>query len=381
MEPSRWWHVAVIGTTGALSALVVLSADVPWQAAVALGALAAFLVVWFAIGMRADRTLARSIAFAAVIVVVAGIGTAAVPSFASFQSIAYPLLWTRARSTRSALIANVALAIAVGVGFFFSTGADMAALVQAGAIQGFSLAFSVAFGFWITQIQDRSIERQRLLDKLHATQDQLAAVSRDAGVMSERERLAREIHDTIAQDLTGLVLLTQRARRELADGDVVAVDEQLGMLEDSARTALAETRSLVAATAPVGLATGGIGDALERLGARFERETGLDVTVSATRLPALDRDTEVVLLRCSQEALANVRKHASAGAASIVVTAEDGLVTLTVTDNGSGFDPAAGTEGFGLAGMRERLALVGGALCVDSGSSGTTLTITLGGAR
>lgn len=381
MDSSRWWHVAVIATTVALSALVVLSADVPWQAAVALGALAAFLVVWFAIGMRADRTLARSIAFAAVIVVVAGIGTAAVPSFASFQSIAYPLLWTRARSTRSALIANVALAIAVGVGFFFSTGADMAALVQAGAIQGFSLAFSVAFGFWITQIQDRSIERQRLLDKLHATQDQLAAVSRDAGVMSERERLAREIHDTIAQDLTGLVLLTQRARRELADGDVVAVDEQLGMLEDSARTALAETRSLVAATAPVGLATGGIGDALERLGARFERETGLDVTVSATRLPALDRDTEVVLLRCSQEALANVRKHASAGAASIVVTAEDGLVTLTVTDNGSGFDPAAGTEGFGLVGMRERLALVGGALCVDSGSSGTTLTITLGGAR
>lgn len=381
MDSSRWWHVAVIATTVALSALVVLSADVPWQAAVALGALAAFLVVWFAIGMRADRTLARSIAFAAVIVVVAGIGTAAVPSFASFQSIAYPLLWTRARSTRSALIANVALAIAVGVGFFFSTGADVAALVQAGAIQGFSLAFSVAFGFWITQIQDRSIERQRLLDKLHATQDQLAAVSRDAGVMSERERLAREIHDTIAQDLTGLVLLTQRARRELADGDVVAVDEQLGMLEDSARTALAETRSLVAATAPVGLATGGIGDALERLGARFERETGLDVTVSATGLPALDRDTEVVLLRCSQEALANVRKHASAGAASIVVTAEDGLVTLTVTDNGSGFDPAAGTEGFGLAGMRGRLALVGGALGVDSGASGTTLTITLRGAR
>lgn len=381
MDSSRWWHVAVIATTVALSALVVLSADVPWQAAVALGALAAFLVVWFAIGMRADRTLARSIAFAAVIVVVAGIGTAAVPSFASFQSIAYPLLWTRARSTRSALIANVALAIAVGVGFFFSTGADVAALVQAGAIQGFSLAFSVAFGFWITQIQDRSIERQRLLDKLHATQDQLAAVSRDAGVMSERERLAREIHDTITQDLTGLVLLTQRARRELADGDVVAVDEQLGMLEDSARTALAETRSLVAATAPVGLATGGIGDALERLGARFERETGLDVTVSATGLPALDRDTEVVLLRCSQEALANVRKHASAGAASIVVTAEDGLVTLTVTDNGSGFDPAAGTEGFGLAGMRGRLALVGGALGVDSGASGTTLTITLRGAR
>lgn len=381
MDSSRWWHVAVIATTVALSALVVLSADVPWQAAVALGALAAFLVVWFAIGMKADRTLARSIAFAAVIVVVAGIGTAAVPSFASFQSIAYPLLWTRARSTRSALIANVALAIAVGVGFFFSTGADVAALVQAGAIQGFSLAFSVAFGFWITQIQDRSIERQRLLDKLHATQDQLAAVSRDAGVMSERERLAREIHDTITQDLTGLVLLTQRARRELADGDVVAVDEQLGMLEDSARTALAETRSLVAATAPVGLATGGIGDALERLGARFERETGLDVTVSATGLPALDRDTEVVLLRCSQEALANVRKHASAGAASIVVTAEDGLVTLTVTDNGSGFDPAAGTEGFGLAGMRGRLALVGGALGVDSGASGTTLTITLRGAR
>ena len=239
------------------------------------------------------------------------------------------------------------------------------------------MTFSIALGLWITSIAVRSHERQRLLDERRATQDELAMVSRDAGVSSERERLAREIHDTIAQDLTGLVLTTQRARRELADGALPALDEQLAILEENARSALAETRALVAATAPIGLATGGIGDALDRLGARFARETGLAVTVSATGLPALDRDTEVVLLRCAQEGLANVRKHARAGAASLTVAADDDEVTLEVRDDGSGFDPGALSAGFGLSGMRERLALVDGRLAVASGATGTTLTVTL----
>ena len=240
-------------------------------------------------------------------------------------------------------------------------------------IEAISLVGSLALGLWITRISDLSHERKALLDELTAAQGQLAALHRDSGVTSERERLAREIHDTIAQSLTGLVMLSQRAQRELAAGDTDALADQLEMMEHSARDALVETRTLVAAGAPVELGAG-IVAALERFGSRFERETGIAVTVNGT-VPELDRDTEVVLLRCAQEALANVRKHSGARAAAITLTMTGGRPTMTVQDDGVGFDPSLPSTGFGLAGMRDRLALVGGSIAV-AGHPGTTLTVT-----
>jgi signal transduction histidine kinase len=204
-------------------------------------------------------------------------------------------------------------------------------------------------------------------------------VSRDAGVSSERERLAREIHDTIAQDLTGLVLVlvAQRARRELDNNHPAAAAEQLELIEDNARAALAEARALVTASAPVGLTGEGITSALERLAERYSRETELTVAVDAGQLSAIARETEVVVLRCAQEALANVRKHASATHVTIAVTADDSTLTMSVTDDGIGFDPASAHTGFGLEGMSERLALVSGRLNIDSSGAGTTLRATI----
>jgi signal transduction histidine kinase len=373
MESSRWWHVAVLGIAAVLSGLIIWGDPSTIELVGGLTAIAVFVVAWFVVGRRATHSQRAGIAFVVITIVVAAVGTAFSPSLATIQCIAYPIIWVLIDRTQTAILANIALATGVAVGLYLSTGSALQALL----IQGISVTFSIALGLWITSIAVRSHERQRLLDELRATQDELAMVSRDAGVSSERERLAREIHDTIAQDLTGLVLTTQRARRELADGALPALDEQLAILEENARSALAETRALVAATAPIGLATGGIGDALDRLGARFARETGLAVTVSATGLPALDRDTEVVLLRCAQEGLANVRKHARAGVASVTVAADDDEVTLEVRDDGRGFDPGTVAAGFGLSGMRERLALVDGRLAVVSGATGTTLTVTL----
>lgn len=376
MTGQRGWHLAVIATAAVLGAVSVLTADSLTRTVIALVTLSAFVVGWFAIGRDADRGRLRAALFATLIVVVGGVGTLAVPALASFQTIAYPLLWTRSRGLRPAVVANVALAIAVGVGLFVGMGADLPALAQAGTIQLISLSFSIALGLWITQIADRSEERQRLLDELRATQEQLAAVNRDAGVASERERLAREIHDTIAQDLTGLVLLAQRAQRELHAADAEAAAETVATLEEGARTTLAETRALVAATAPVSLAAGGLPEALTRLGERFTRETGTPVTVTAGGLPALDRDTEVVLLRCTQEGLANVRKHAKAATASVTLSAREGAAVLTISDDGGGI-PADAVPGFGLAGMRDRLALVGGTLEVESSPRGTRLRVTV----
>ena len=173
------------------------------------------------------------------------------------------------------------------------------------------------------------------------------------------------------------MLVAQRARRELDNNHPAAAAQQLELIEDSARAALAEARALVTASAPVGLTGDGISSALHRLAERYTRETHLTVTVDAEHLPAIERETEVVVLRCAQEALANVRKHASATRATISVSVDDSGLTVSVADDGVGFDPTSARTGFGLEGMSERLALVNGRLDVDSSGAGTTVRATI----
>ena len=365
---NRWWHAAVAAAALVQVTVLLLPGLPPARLAFGLAVVAVFLVAWVLLSGRAADGNPPAIALTVVMIAVAGTGTAITPGFAIIQFIGFPLMWTLNSRLLTAVIANVALALAVGVGFLISRRLDSDALLEIGLTVLFSLMFSLAFGLWITYYATQSEARQVLLDVLTTTQDQLAAVSRDAGVVAERERLAREIHDTIAQDLTGMVMLAQRARQE-TDASVRAT--QLAQLEETAREALTETRALVADGAPASLDAGLVA-ALDRLTDRFSQETGIMVTL-ATDDEGLDRPTEVVVLRCTQEALSNVRKHSAATTAT--VTLEHG--TLIITDNGHGFDPEVSTTGYGLSGMRDRLALVGGRIDVASGASGTTLTISL----
>ncbi|WP_213815607.1 sensor histidine kinase [Glaciihabitans sp. dw_435] len=386
MKRSSWWHVAVLGAAAVLSAIVLLDASTAADRIVGVSAALAIVVGWFALGQFCSTQSAteapsadgiRSLAFTVILVVATGVGVAAYPSFAIVQGLVFPLLWTTWSRLLWALLANTALAAAVTIGFIVALGTSPAAIGQAVLTGAISLGFSIALGMWFSRVYDLVHERQALIDQLEAAQDQLAALSREAGAAGERDRLRREIHDTIAQDLTGLVLTAQRARRELRSGSVPAAHEQIDILEDNARAALIETRALVESGSATG-ADGGLTTALNRLGERFERETGVSVAVRAAGTTEIDRDSEVVLLRCAQEALANVRKHSRATAASITVTATYNAVILRVSDNGAGFDATLPSDGFGLAGMRDRLALAGGTLeLLTEPGRGTALVATL----
>ncbi|GHD83267.1 signal transduction histidine kinase [Salinibacterium amurskyense] len=374
----RWMSIAVTVTTAVMAVLIVGSGGYGSGSKIGAGvALAAFALAWFALGIRARDNSVMAIAYVSVLVITVGAAVAFMPVMATLQSLAYPLVWVLAERTRNAIIGNVALALSVGVGFLLNMGLSADAVLYTTTIVALSLIFSLALGLWITQISRLSDQRHDLVLELQSTRDELAAISRDAGVSSERERLAREIHDTIAQDLTGLVLVAQRAKRELDNNNAAAAAEQLELIEDSARAALAEARALVTASAPVGLTGDGITSALTRLAERYSRETQLTVTVDAAHLPAIARETEVVVLRCAQEALANVRKHANATRATITVTVGDDGLTIAVADDGTGFDPATTHTGFGLEGMSERLALVNGRLDVESSAAGTTVRATI----
>jgi signal transduction histidine kinase len=150
-----------------------------------------------------------------------------------------------------------------------------------------------------------------------------------------------------------------------------AVRERLHVVEETARDNLAEARALVAAFAPVALQDASLPQALGRLGARFAEETGLTVSVGADGVGGLPPTVEVVLLRAAQEAFANVRRHAQARSVVVRLAQADGEVTLTVSDDGRGLGPDA-ADGFGLAGMRDRVRSAGGTLAVGPGKDGGT---------
>lgn len=373
MTSMRWWDAAVLGTAVLLAVLLLVLTDVPWRVGVGLAGIGVLVVAWIALGRRGPDA-ATVTPFIVAVVVASGLVVSAYPTLAIIQVIAYPIAWSFSATIRRAVVANISIAVAVGVGFLVSLGTGTANLVQTGFTVALSLVFSLAMGFWISRMTALGEERGRLLEELEGAQEQIAALNRDAGAADERERLARELHDTIAQDLTGLVMLAQRARREAA-----APDATLALLEETARAALTETRALVAAGAAVTDDGLDLASALHRLADRFMRETGVQVELSLDEHLELSRDVEVVVLRCVQEAVGNARKHARASRITIAVSAAIGeRVRVSVIDDGIGFNPDTAPDGFGLTGMSERLALVHGTLTVTSApGAGTTLVAEL----
>lgn len=374
MLNSRWWIVAAGVVVGACAVILATGAATISRTWIGAVALAVFVVAFLVLGRRAHESTPRAVVFVGVSILTTFALSATQPSLAVFQSIAMPAGWVLCRTKLGGILSSAGIALAAGGGFLVSISPLESAVLSAAVTVGFSFGGSVALGLWIWRIAEYGEERGRLLDELTAAQDELAALHRDAGVTAERERLARELHDTIAQSLAGAVLLAQRARRELADGRLT--DASLALLEEAARDALTETRTLVAGSAPVELGSG-LPGALEVLAERFRRESGVAVAVSVALEAPLPRDAEVALLRCAQEGLANVRKHAGASAVALTLAESGGDVELRVADDGRGLDPEAIPDGFGLSGLRARLGLVGGTLDVAGDPGGTTIVARL----
>lgn len=297
------------------------------------------------------------------------IGTSLAPNMLLLQTIVLPLIWMTSLSARQSVLVTVANAVVLGLAYSAWGGFESETVIAGFLTSGLSATFSIALGLWITRIAEWGAERQRLLAELTDAQQNLESVSREAGATAERSRLAREVHDTIAQTLTSIVMLAERARRD-GSADTIA------LIEQAARDALSEARALVVVESPATTPSGSLAQALHRLGDRFERETGVSVTVEASEC-VVSRDIQVVLLRCAQEGLANIRKHAAASAASVILEIGDDA-TLTVCDDGRGLGDSRidDARGFGLAGMRDRIGLVGGTLGVrDAQPAGTALTV------
>jgi signal transduction histidine kinase len=188
---------------------------------------------------------------------------------------------------------------------------------------------------------------------------------------TERRRLARELHDETGQALTSM-LLGLRAAEETKDEETRR--QALASLRELAVSTLQDVRQLAVELRPTALDDFGLVAALERLIDGFRERTGLEAHFQAGLDERLPRETETALYRIVQEALTNVVKHSRATTVSIVIARKEGSVTAVIEDDGVGFRPDSRTGGLGLVGMRERVALVGGRLTIESGrGSGTTL--------
>src|SRR5215469_13613570 len=248
--------------------------------------------------------------------------------------------------------------------------------ITAGALAVAIIAFTATFGDYIGRIISQSSERAQLIAQLEATRAELAEVSRQAGALAERQRLANDIHDTLAQGFSSILMLIQAADAQLAVSPNTARG-QLQLAAQTARENLAEARSLVGGLASPQLQAETLADALRRITQRTGAELGIDASFAidgtSRRLPAA---TEVVLLRTGQEALANVRKHAAARTVAVRLSYAEGSVALEVTDDGAGFDIALVSGGHGLSGMRARVDEAGGTIAVHSAPAlGTSVQV------
>ncbi|WP_406863863.1 sensor histidine kinase [Streptomyces sp. HUAS MG47] len=249
-----------------------------------------------------------------------------------------------------------------------------------GPLLGAAVAVATVLGY--QALYRESERRRRMVEELIATRAELAAAERHAGTLAERERLAREIHDTLAQGLSSIQLLLRAAERALPEGSPAA-----GHIEQARRAAqdnLAEARRFVRELSPPDLEHGSLAGALERLCEPGQAGPGGPrVRFSVSGTPAeLPTPYEVALLRIAQSALANTVRHAGASRAEITLTFMDASVTLDVVDDGKGFDPAAVSPssegGFGLPAMRARAESLGGTFTVESGpGQGTAIAVTL----
>ena len=365
------WHIAFWAMLAIVAIAVVADSELSGQRRlVAVGLLAVLAAAYAVLGTPASRSrdAARAHGYLLVLVLVVPGVIAIVPHASFLLFLAYPQIWFLCDKSRDGVVGTITLTVGVAIAYVVAFGSSSDDLRSIALSMGASLLFSLLLGLWIARVIDQSRGRAELIEELEATRSELAEAHHAQGVMAERERFAREIHDTLAQGFTSVVMLAQAAQAQLSR-DSAAVPGQLAAIERTARENLAEARAVVAAFSPVALDGTDLAGALRRLADRFSHETGIEVDLGLDADVApnqLDRDREVVLLRAAQEALANVRRHSDARRVTIRLRLDNGAAEVEVSDDGHGFDPET-VHGLGLAGMRGRVEDIGGEMDVVTG--------------
>lgn len=254
----------------------------------------------------------------------------------------------------------------------------------------FGAAFAVVTSQAYTMLYRDGRAQKMAADELRRTRVELSETQHEAGVLAERARLAREIHDTLAQGFSSLILVSRAASKSVTDGNLESAQRSITMIEATASENLAEARNFVRGLSSPALLSSSLADSLRRLCAKTQAEAtaqgeSLNCTFRVDGTPIdLPQPYQVTLHRAAQASLANVWSHAGASTAVVSLAFLETGVTLDVYDDGKGFVPsqtstAAGSEGgFGLTSLAQRVAAQNGTLDIESApGEGTVVAIRL----
>ncbi|AKU19202.1 hypothetical protein VV02_22395 [Luteipulveratus mongoliensis] len=368
-----WELYVVVGCVAAVAVVLVMDHDKLGRALVAVAAIVVLLIWTFTFGRRLlySRQFGwQSTLFAGGVLAILAFAlwfsapaTSLLPVIFPLAFMSLPLRW----AVVATLVANVLPPLIV----LLSQGSDSPDLGYSVAVCLMTFVVSPVIGVVITRTALLSEERASLLQDLAASRAESAQHAHEAGIAAERARLAREIHDTLAQGFTSVVTLVQAVESEL-DTDEDAARRHLTLIGTTAKENLAEARAMVSELTPTSLGDGDLVAALHRESERLAAETGIVMTVTGSpTLPPLGTAKDVVLLRATQEAFSNIRQHARASNASLDIDVTDGAARISVSDNGVGL--VSEKAGFGLRGMRDRAEQVGGAVTVGPREGGGTV--------
>ncbi|WP_426997574.1 sensor histidine kinase [Pseudarthrobacter sp. N5] len=319
---------------------------------------------------------------------------------ADFVWLAFPLFFLQLHVLpRRLALPVIALCTALVVAaLWFHNRGTADAVLQLPMVLGpmFGAAFAVVTGLAYRALYLEGENQRLAAEELRRTRAELAQSQHDAGTLAERARLAREIHDTLAQGFSSIVLMGRSAEKALDDGDEATARDRLRTVQDTASANLAEARNFVRGLRPPELEQMSLVNSLRRLCEKTETEAAargaglrcrFDLEGSPVELP---NPYQATLLRAAQASLANVWVHAKARTAVVTLSFMGTEVAMDIYDDGVGFNPesvvAAGSgaktredgSGFGLKSLRERVAALAGSLDIESApGDGTVVAIRL----
>ena len=373
-----WWHVGFYAALASVSYFALFGDERESGTPLALGALVLLGAAYpFLTRTRDLRTLRPSIYVALLVAVVVFLAFV-YDGAGVLLFVAFPQVWMFTSSQRQGVVATAVLCAGVAVGQISRWGLAGTEVYGITAQLVTSFVASCMIGLWISKVIEQSEQRAELLAELEATRHELNNAEQARGALAERERMAREIHDTLAQGFTSIAMLSEAAQAQLRaqPESPAGLVRSLTAISRTARENLAEARALVVSGVPSGVQGGDLLAALKRLPDTLHLDSIRLTVLMPDSLPPLPSTQQVALLRTAQEALNNVRRHSRATAAEVLLdipATDPPLLRLTVTDNGQGFDVPADHQGFGLKSMAARLDEIGGRLLVTSAPGATRL--------
>ncbi|MFF2675794.1 sensor histidine kinase [Arthrobacter koreensis] len=382
---------------------MLLMAPLSWNSAAAL-LLSAVLAAVYVVGTVAEKRASdgvrrrRGLRFdperhgLAWLGVVTGLWALLLLLSPDFSWLAFPLFFLQLHllPLRPALL-TVAVTTAAVVAAQWAHAQEFHAAMLLGPLIGAAFAVIMALAYQALYAEVTS--QGEALDELRRTRAELARSQREQGVLEERERLAREIHDTLAQGLASIVLMSRSAREALNSGNLETVWGRLDTVEDTAAENLSEARRFVRDLREPEDARGSLPERLARAcqsvqerAAAQGRQLACSFRLEGDPVP-MPAPYEVAVLRAVQATLANVLQHADASRAVVTLAFLGGDITLDIFDDGRGFDvdaerarsgPRRDGTGYGLISIADRIAALGGSLDVESApGEGTAVGIRL----